>query len=180
MSKYLISFGYPMGFFNNEELEGIVSINDDTVILDAVKYTAWQIIFKYGVKEEFVEEYKTIFDDIDVEDVLNNLKDNDLVMEIDDEDDIELYFEKLKDVRLYRQGFGMGLDSENNDLYKIAIMNYELKVTLLEYIIWSSADNKLTLGDIYKNMVEKGFKDLKVFIFLVLNLYQENLIYIMR
>lgn len=180
MSKYLISFGYPMGFVNKEELVGIISTNDNTIVLNAVKYAAWQLIFKYGMKEEFTKEFESIFENTDTEKVLNKLKSESLIIELDDEDDLELCFNNLKDLKLYRQGFGMGVDPENNSYYKIAITNYQLRISLLEYIIWSSADNKVTIEEIYNDIAGKGFNDLKTFILLILNLYQENLLYIMR
>ena len=181
MKQYLISLGYPIGIIKKEDnYIGMIDLNTETIVLNFIEYSIWNMIFKYGVKEELIEQSHSIFKQIDVSNILEILKEKHLLIEINDEENLEIYFEKIKNYKLHRQGFGIGICGEIENSYKVAIEKSEILLDSLQYTIWSTSNNKMNIEDMYNIMKEQVIKDISLFMVIILDLYQKNMIYFVR
>lgn len=174
-NSYLISIGYSLGYISyNEKLYGKIDIGSATEIVDFVEYSVWQLIFRYGNKKELVTVYDSLFNDNKLEDILKKLISKGIVIEINDDNKFSDYYQKIKEYKLFRQGFGIGLEANDSLHYKV-VLDKEILLDSLEFGIWSAANNRITIEEVYKYIEKDIVED--VFTLITFNLYQQNLVY---
>lgn len=200
----MFAAGYPIGF---AEIKGneyyTVQLNDVAYPVNLLTAYIWlEALNGVGTKVEIMDNVLKVLQsqgyEIGVNFALNDLEtgydsllSSSLLMELDVEN-IELMMEKYPQIVPYRNGFGLGVDSE-----KITI-HYEdedVEVSAIEYYIWQLSNGSRTLMSMYaeyenayriarmQNLQEINEEyvssGLKIsFIEAFVSLYRKNLVYI--
>ncbi|HHQ4156177.1 hypothetical protein ACQR2Y_12975 [Clostridium perfringens] len=178
-SSFLISLGYSIGIVpEGKHAIGIIETGNDSLLLDIKSFSLWQLIFNISTKDEFISKYNKMYDDNEAEKHLISLINHKVVIEIINKPELDEYFDKLQNFKLFRQGFGIGINDKNLEGF-IVVTDKEVILDFLEYSIWSASNNVLTIKDIFNKVKDRGI-DKTIFILLVLNLFNKNLVYLMR
>lgn len=191
MSQNLFAIGYPIGVFETDEtFSGIILNQNENISLDLDCYTMWQLCLSGEADSEVKKFYrdllrKELVEDSFTNEILSYLIENELILSLDIEGNILESYEKIKDLKPFRQGKGLGEKSEDEEESFILIVDKEERVLdSLEFTIWIEANGILTIDDITKKLYEDSEENIEAVkeaaISAILTLYFKKGIYLLR
>lgn len=178
IGNYLLAVGYSIGITQyNNEFVAVVDMADKSVILDVKSFSAWQLIFQCVDIETYLSKYNEIYNDNEGEKILDDLISSEIVLKLNINTPFKEQYEILKEYKLCRQGMGIGIGEGDINKY-IVVTDKKIMLDSAEFTVWASANTVLKVEDIYNSF--EGRIDEQVLISILLNLYHENIIYLVR
>lgn len=201
--KQVLALGYPIGFNYKDDVEYYnVQLNDNVYPLNLLSAFIWMgALNGYQTKEK-------LFDNVigqlqtkgynlgkdytvdNLEYIYSELVAAFLLIEVSCSKDLAEFFKKYTDLRIFRKGFGIGIDFEDIVVHEDG---KNINLDSFEYYLWQLSAGSKTLKETYEEYRKSVFNSInelggdansligkveKSFLTGFINLYNKNLIYI--
>lgn len=150
-NKFGLALGYPIGQYDlgNGMMFYIQFGKEEPVGLNAFQTVIWSLCSKVQSVDFVSSQIKSIFEQqIDIEPMLQNLIDHQLLVIFDLDDSVDV-FNKIKDVKVCRQGFGMGIE---NDKGFVRLGEKLIEISSDELDTWINLGRSETVNELANNV----------------------------
>jgi len=182
-NMYLLSIGYPIGgMIINGNYGYQVECEGRLFSFELKSYVIWKMalggVFTQMSKEIFNEEFN---DSNEFNNILKKIIDSKLILAINLEDEEEA-FNKIQHLKLFRQGLGIGLKSDNSKYY--VKTDKEVELSQVEFTTWMQSNGLKTIKELEDDYAScfgsTNKKTFTEFIQIIFYLYKLGLIYLIR
>lgn len=170
-NKFGLALGYPIGQYDlgNGVMFYIQLGKEEPVGLNAFQTVIWSECLKVQSFDVVSCQIRSVFEQqIDIEPILQNLINHQLLVIFDLNDSLDV-FNKIKDVKICRQGFGMGIE---NDQGFVRLGEKIIEISSDELDTWINLGRFETVNELANNIAK--YLDLpleKVLNFVIKNVF---------